>query len=104
MSSEQMATTPGRYTFTTYNNIYKDEDDGQGGTKTVLLCRNKKLEYDCYLEHIKSVTNVVNMEGQIYKNKARIFHEFEGPIIVKGTKQEISDIVFGADNSKIGFK
>jgi hypothetical protein len=98
-----MAATPGKHTFITYNDIYKEADDPETGTKSVLICRNKKLEYDCYLEHIKSVTHVVNKEGQILKNKTRIFHEFEGPIIVKGMKQEISDIVFGVDNRKIGF-
>lgn len=99
-----MANYPRKHTFIAYNNIYKDEDDGEGNIKSILVYRNKKLEYDCFLEHVKSVCHAVNPEGKIYKNKCRIFHEFEGAITVKGTKEEISDIVFGIDNSKIGFK
>ena len=98
-----MANAARKHTFTVIQDLY-EEDEETG--KHTLVKGNVKLEYDCYLDDIKSVREITNDKGKKISNRCMINHSDDGQMVVLGSKHQVSEIVFGkADyKMKIGFK
>jgi hypothetical protein len=101
-----MATTNRRHTFTIVRNIYRQTQRPNGEIKYTTVKRNVRLEVDFYINDIVGVGELVDSKGKVHKNKCEIFHRDKGEFTVLGSKNEISDLVFGitGDSSEIGFK
>lgn len=101
-----MANSTRKHTFLTVQDLYEEvESENENKEKTtsyVLKRANVRLEYDCYLDDIRSVREIVNSEtARKYSGRCQIYHEFDGPLVVIGSKKMISELVFGKFNSKV---
>lgn len=89
-----------RHTFVLITDLYSDK-----GAESRCVKKGVEMEYDCNTEDVRSVSETCDKRGKIYQDRCLIYHEFDGRMVVKGSKREVSDIVFGAvEDSKIGFK
>lgn len=91
-----------KYTFTTLQDLYIDDSEGE----KKCIKKDVKLAYECYLNHILSVSDTCDDRGRVKKDRCRIYHEYDGAFIILGNRVEISELVFGkkTEDTEIGFK